>query len=311
MSTSQRALSFKFASRLGPGLSREETITGVLFAAPAILGFVIFAFGPMVASLFISFTDWSLTKAPNWVGLDNYQRLFTDPKVLLSLGTTFKFGLLSVPLSLLTGLAIATLLNQKIKGQRFFLTLFYFPSILPIVAVMVTFLWIMQPEFGLLNYVLAQFGLPPQNWLSSADMVIPSLVIMSLWGAGGNAVIFLAALQGIPQELYEAAMIDGAGDLNKFRFVTIPLLSPVIFFLLVLGVIGALQTFTQAFLLKGGSDDSALFFNYYLWQNAFSNGRMGFASAMAWLLFGVTMILTALVFRSSALWVFYENRGKK
>ena len=305
------ATRFPLRLNLGPKIRRAETLTGILFALPAILGFLIFAIGPMIASLIISFTDWSLTKSPNWVQLQNYQRLFSDPKVLQSLGNTLKFGLLSVPLGMAASLGIAVLLNQKLKGQRFFLTLFYFPSILPLAAVLVTFLWVMQPEFGLLNYVLSQLGLPPQDWLGNKDMVIPSLVIMSLWGAGGGSVIFLAALQGIPQDYYEAAMIDGAGELQKFRHITLPLLSPVIFFQLVLGMIAALQAFTQAFLLRGGAGGSALFFNYYLYQNAFQNGRMGFASAMAWMLFGLTLILTLLVFRSSALWVFYENQSRR
>jgi len=288
---------------------RSEATMGILFALPAILGFLIFALGPMIAAMAISFTDWSLIRSPEWVGLDNYERLFTDPNIRTSLVATFKFGFLSVPVSLIAALMIAVLLNQKIKGQRFFLTLFYFPSILPMAAVLVTFLWVMQPDFGLLNYLLVQVGLPPQEWLGSADMVIPSLVLMSVWGAGGGAVIFLAALQGIPDSFYEAAEIDGAGSLAKFRHVTLPLVSPIIFFQLVLGVVGALQVFTQAYLLDGGAGDAALFFNFYLYQNAFEHGRMGFASAMAWLLFGITLILTLLVFRSSALWVFYEDQG--
>ena len=297
-------------SRLRSKIYRQEALVGFLFALPAILGFIIFALAPMVASLVISFTNWSLLKAPEWVGLQNYVNMSLDDKILLSLKNTFLYGIIAVPLSIITSFSIALLLNQKIRGQRFFLTLFYFPSILPIAAVMVTFIWVLQNDYGLLNYLLRQANLPTQNWLGNQNTVIPSLVLMSIWGAGGGAVIFLAALQGIPKSLYEAAMVDGAGQVASFRYITLPMISPVIFFQLVMGVIGALQTFTQAYLLKGGGG-AALFFNYYLYLNAFQNGKMGYASAMAWLLFAITMVLTVLVFRSSALWVFYEDQSRK
>jgi len=292
-------------------LAQRETIAGTLFALPAILGFLIFSLGPMIASVVISFTDWSLTKSPTWLGTDNYQRMFSDPKVMQSLMTTLKFGLMSVPLGLLISLSIALLLNQKIVGRRLFLTLFYFPSILPMAAVLITFLWVLQPDFGLLNYLLSRIGVQGQNWMGNKDTVLPSLVMLSAWGAGGGSVIFLAALQGIPSDYYEAAGLDGAGNWGRFRFITLPLISPVIFFQLVLGMIGALQVFTQAYMIRGGPNDAALFFNYYLYQNAFNSGRMGYASALAWLLFAITMILTVAAFRSSALWVFYEDQSRK
>ncbi|MBK8021951.1 MAG: sugar ABC transporter permease [Chloroflexi bacterium] len=292
----------------GWSLAKREAFYGILFAMPAILGFLIFSFGPMLASLGISFTNWSLLSAPGWVGTENYQRLATDPLIGQSLGNTTRYALLAVPIGLIASLLIAVLLNQKVKGQRLFLLMFYLPSILPAVSVIVVWLWLLEPNFGLVNTALHSLGLPTLRWFSDPSTVIPSFVLMSLWGAGGGAVIFLASLQGVSQDLYDAAMVDGAGRLRCFRHITLPMISPVIFFNLVTGTIGALQTFTQGYLIGGGRDNSALFYNLYLYQSAFRQGEMGYAAAMAWLLFILIMILTALVFRSSGLWVFYESR---
>lgn len=289
-------------------LARREARFGLLFAAPAILGFLLFSFGPMLASLGISLTNWSLLSAPEWVGLENYQRLGSDPLISLSLGNTASYALLAVPSGLIASLLIAILLNQKVKGQRLFLLAFYLPSILPAVSVIVVWLWLLEPNFGLVNSALHSIGLPTVKWFNDPSTVIPSFVIMSLWGAGGGAVIFLASLQGVPQELFDAAMVDGAGKWRCFRHITLPMISPVIFFNLVTGIIGALQTFTQGYLIGGGRNNAGLFYNLYLYQSAFSRGEMGYAAAMAWLLFIIIAILTLLVFRSSGLWVFYESR---
>lgn len=286
---------------------RQESFYGMLFAAPAILGFLLFAVGPMIASFVISFTDWSLLSDPNWVGFNNYRKIFDDELIKVSLTNTGKYALMAVPTGLAASLFIALLLNHIRTGQRFFLMILYLPSIMPIVPVMMVWLWLLEPNFGLINMALDRVGIGPMGWFSDPDQVLPSLVLMSLWGAGGSAVIFLSSLRGIPQTLYDAAMIDGAGGWACFRRITIPMLSPVIFFNLVMGLIGALQTFTQSYLIGGGRYNSGLLYNLYLYQKAFSYGQMGYAAAMAWILFVIIMLLTALVFRSSGFWVFYEG----
>ncbi len=288
-------------------MRRREAFYGILFAAPAILGFILFAFGPMLASFFISFTNWSLLSKAHWVGLENYRKLLTDDLIALSLKNTIEYSLMAIPSGLGASLFIALLLNHVRYGQRLFLSILYLPSIMPIVPVMMVWLWLLEPNFGLVNMALDKVGIAPLGWFSDPDMVLPSLVFMSLWGAGGGAVIFLASLRGIPQTLYDAAMVDGAGAWACFRSITLPMLSPVIFFNLVMGLIGALQTFAQSYLIGGGRYNSGLLYNLYLYQKAFSYGEMGYAAAMAWVLFVITMALTALVFRSSSLWVFYEG----
>lgn len=288
-------------------MRRREALFGMIFAAPAVLGFFLFALGPMVASFFISFTDWSLLSEAHWVGLANYRELFRDELIKTSLQNTAEYALMAVPAGLSASLFVALLLNHVRYGQRLFLSILYLPSIMPIVPVMMVWLWLLDPNFGLVNMALDQVGIAPLGWFSDPDMVLPSLVFMSLWGAGGGAVIFLASLRGIPQTLYDAAMVDGAGARACFRHITLPMLSPVIFFNLVMGLIGALQTFTQSYLIGGGRYNSGLLYNLYLYQKAFSYGEMGYAAAMAWVLFVITMVLTALVFRSSSLWVFYEG----
>ncbi len=292
-------------------LARREAIFGILFAAPAILGLLIFSVGPMLASLGISFTNWSPLSTPEWTGIDNYREMLADPLVAQSLGNTAKYALMAIPMGLIAALAIALLLNQKVKAQRFFLLAFYLPSILPAVAVTVVWLWMLDPNFGLVNLGLHSLGLPTLGWLSDPDLVMPSFVIMSLWGAGGGAVIFLASLQGVPRELYDAAMVDGAGAWRCFRHITLPMISPVIFFNLITGTIGALQTFTQGYLIGGGRDNAGLFYNLYLYNNAFKQGNMGYAAALAWLLFVIILLLTLLIFRSSGFWVFYESRNSE
>lgn len=295
----------------GSTLAHQEAIYGVLFAMPAILGLLLFSVGPIVASLGISFTNWSLLGAPEWVGIENYGKLLSDPMVGLSLGNTAKYALMAIPVGLIASLSVAVLLNQKVRGQRFFLLAFYLPSILPAVAVTVVWLWLLDPNFGLVNLGLHSLGLPTLGWLSDPNLVMPSFVLMSLWGAGGGAIIFLASLQGVPRDLYDAAMVDGANNWRLFRHITLPMISPVIFFSLITGTIGALQTFTQGYLIGGGRDNAGLFYNLYLYNNAFQQGNMGYASALAWLLFVIILLLTLLIFRSSGIWVFYESRSRE
>ncbi|MDN4477861.1 sugar ABC transporter permease [Demequina sp. SYSU T00039] len=279
-------------------------------ATPAILGLVVFFVLPLGAAVVISFTDWGLLSSPEFIGLDNYRAIFSDPLVGKSLGVTFYFALLSVPTGIIGALLMALLLNQKTRFNRLFVVLFYLPSILPVVAVIVVWLWLLDPSYGLVNQGLEKVGLPTLDWFSDPNLVIPSFVLMNLWGVGGSALIFLAARRGISPTLYEAASLDGAGPWQQFKAVTLPMLSPVILFTLVIGIIAAMQTFAQGFLIGSGSGQSALFFNLYLYQRAFQGGQMGYASALAMLLFFITLILTAITFRSSSLWVFYESRQK-
>jgi multiple sugar transport system permease protein len=288
--------------------AQREALWGILCVSPAILGFLIWTAGPMLASLYIAFTDWKVGLTPNWVGLQNFQTLFADDLFYKSSGVTIYFSLLSVPLSIVFAFALALLLNQHIQGVSIFRTIFYLPSLVPIFASSMLWLWLFNPDFGLLNAVLKAVGLPGLQWIYDENQVIPSLVIMSLWGVGPMMIIFLAGLQGVPRYLYEAVEVDGGNAWHKLRHITIPMVTPTILFNLVLSIIGALQTFTQGYVLTaGGPNNASLFYILYLYRQAFQNGLMGLASAMAWLLFIVIAVLTVIVFRSSSGWVHYEG----
>jgi len=292
--------------------STQEEWAGWLFASPWIIGFAIFTLGPMLFSLAMSLTNYDLFTW-KWVGLLNYERMFTiDDLVLRSLGVTLRYALLSVPLHLLCGFCLALMLNQKIRGLSIWRTVFYLPSVLSGVSVIVLWVLVLNPEFGLLNSILANFGIKGPNWLGDPNIALYSLVMMSLWGVGSSMLIYLAGLQGISSELYDAAKVDGANDLQQLFNVTIPMMSPVIFFNLVLGIIGSLQTFDTAFIATGGGPAySTYFYMLHLFSKAFLELKMGYASAMAWLLFIVIMLLTLVVFRFGAAWVFYEETFKK
>jgi multiple sugar transport system permease protein len=293
-------------------LSTQDELTGWLFALPWILGFILFTAGPMLWSALMSFTNYDMFKW-QWTGLANFRRMFlVDDLVLRSLGVTTTYALMSVPLHLTFGFSLALLLNQKIKGLSIWRTIFYLPSVISGVAVIIMWILILSPEFGLINSILAYVGIKGPNWLGSPQTALPSLVMMSLWGVGGSMLIYLGGLQGIPTELYDAAKVDGCNDAQSFWNVTIPMMSPVIFFNLVMGIIGALQTFDTAFIAtKGGPAFSTYFYMLHLFTNAFEMLRMGYASALAWILFIYIMILTMLVFRFGSTWVFYEEAFKK
>jgi multiple sugar transport system permease protein len=299
------------ARTLTRGLSatKKEALDGYLFILPWILGFFIFTIGPMIASFYFSFTDYPLLENAKWAGLANYRKLFThDPLFLKSLGVTFEYAIASVPLGMVLSLLVALLLNQKVPGIRYYRTAFYLPSLLGGVALTLIWMWVFSPSYGLLNALLKIFGLKGPMWFQSERWALPGLIIMSLWGIGGNMIIFLAGLQNIPTHLYEAAEIDGAGSWMRFRHVTLPMLSPTIFFSLVMGIIGSLQTFAQAFIATaGGPNNATLFYNLYLYMNAFQFYQMGYASALAWILFVIILALTMLVLRSSPMWVYYEG----
>lgn len=281
---------------------------GYLFLSPWILGFLIFLIGPMLASLYLSFTQYKVIKAPAWVGLANYERMFSDELFYHALKVTLTYTGISVPLGIMAALGVAMLLNQKIVVSGLFRTIFYLPSIISGVAVAIVFAWIFNFRFGILNYLLSLLGIAGPNWLGSPRWALWAFVLMSLWGIGGNVVIFLAALQGVPQTLYEAAEIDGAGSWHRFRYITLPMISPAILFVFVIGIIGTFQTFTQSYILTGGGPANAtLFYLLYLYKNAFNWFEMGYASALAWVLFLVIMSCTLVLLRSSTLWVHYEG----
>ncbi len=291
-------------------LRKREALAGYMFIAPAVVGFVVFVAGPIVASLVFSLTEFRLIVPPRWTGLANYGTLVRDPLFWQSLNVTIRYALAALPLGLVCSLALAVLMNQKVRGIAFWRTVYYLPAVISGVAVAVLWTWILNPEFGLLNVLLRYVGVKGPHWLGNTRTALPSLVLIGLWGVGGNMVIYLAGLQGIPTELYEAAEIDGAGSTSRFTHITLPMLSPIIFFNLVMGLIGVFQFFTEPFVMtRGGPENSTLTYMLYLYRNAFSYFRMGYASALAWVFFVMVFLLTLAVFRSSPLWVYYEARG--
>jgi multiple sugar transport system permease protein len=292
-------------------LSRREALSAYTYIGPWIVGFILITLGPMVASLYFSFTDYNIVSPATWVGLGNYRHLFSDPLFWKSLGVTLKFGALSLPLQIIFGFTLAILLNQNIPGVNIFRTIFYIPATISGVAIALVWGLILNPERGLLNPVLSLFGINGPAWLQNPDTALYGLVIISLWGVGGGVIIYLAGLQGVPTELYEAAKVDGANIWQQFMNVTLPMVTPVLFYNLVLGLINTFQYFTEVFILtRGGPARATLVYNLYLYQNAFSYNHMGYASALAWVLFVITLVLTVLVFRSSATWVYYEGQLK-
>lgn len=285
---------------------------GYVFILPWLVGFLLFTAGPMLASLYLSFCKYDLHTL-TWVGARNYEVLLRqDPLFWKSLTNTALYVLFSVPLGLTGSLAIALLLNQKVKGLAFFRTAFYLPSLVPAVASALVWQWIFHPDAGLLNYGLSMLGIKGPQWLQDPKTALPSLILMSLWGIGGSRmVIFLAGLQGISDELYEAASLDGAKGWAAFRHVTLPMLSPTLFFNLVLGIIGSFQVFTSAYVMtSGGPNNATLMYVLYLYNNAFRYFKLGKASAMAWVLFVILLIFTLVQFRSASKWVYYEGGEK-
>ncbi|MDR0138643.1 sugar ABC transporter permease [Metabacillus idriensis] len=289
--------------------SHRQFLLGFAFASPFIIGFLFLTVIPFLQSLYYSFTDYDVFSAPEWIGLENYQKIFHDENFYKALSNTFYMAFINVPISLFLSLLIALLLNIKVKGIAFYRTLYYIPTVVPGIAMSILWLWILNPDIGILNTMLRALNLPDPAWLIDPDFTKPSLIIMGLFGTGGGALIYLAALQGIPKEFYEAASMDGAGWLQKFRYIVLPALSPITLFLLIMGLIGAFQIFTEAFILSGatlgGPDQSMLFYAVYLYNEAFVNLNMGYASALAWILFIIVMIITIVIFKTSLRWVYY------
>jgi multiple sugar transport system permease protein len=294
-------------------LQRSELLPGLLFISPWIIGFAWFQLYPILASIRYSFTNYNMMQPPLWVGLDNYTRLFTEDELFRkALTNTAIYTLFSVPLSLTIAFVFALLLNLKIPGRTVFRAVFYFPAIIPTVATAILWSMLLNTKGGLINVGLQAVGLPAIAWLSSPTWTMPSLILLSLWGIGPIVVIFLAGLQDVPRELYEAARLDGAGPFRLVRDVTIPMLSPVILFNLIIGIIAALQVFAQPFVIfgsggnPGGPLNSVLMYSVQLYTVAFQQFRMGYAAAMAWILFTIIFSLSLLALRFSNRFVHYE-----
>ena len=286
----------------------QEYRDGYLFIAPWLVGFVIFTAGPMVASIVLTFFEWELIVPPRYVGFDNFVKLTQDRYVTIALYNTAYYTFLAVPLHLLTALIAALALNLKIHFVNYYRTVYYLPSVTPAVASALLWTYVYNPQYGLANAVLEFFGIPGQGWIFDPDMAKPSFILMSVWSLGSAMVVFLAGLQGVPQHMYEAAEIDGAGLLGRFRYVTLPMLTPIIFFNLVMGIIGSFQVFTAAYIItNGGPADATLFYVLYLFRNAFQFFKMGYASALAWLLFVIIMAFTLLQLKLANRWVYYEG----
>lgn len=310
-------------------MTMRRTATGLLFVSPWLLGFLLLVVYPFAASLYWSFCSYDLLAPPRFVGLDNYRRLASEllagEKFGKAVWNTVYFALVSVPLSVALGIGLAVILSWDVRGRSLFRAIFFVPSVIPIVATSILWMWLLDPQRGLVNYGLSLFGIPPQNWFKGVGEAawIPgwftetggfgskdALALMSLWGVGNFMLIYIAALSDIPRPLYEAAELDGAGRWRRLLHITLPQLSPVIFFNVVMGLIQSVQAFTQVYIVsegRGEPAESALVLSLHLFLAAFQNLEMGYASAMAWLLFVILLAATAALFRSARYWVHYRT----
>jgi multiple sugar transport system permease protein len=288
---------------------RVESRNGIIFALPWFIGFLLFLAWPLLASLYYSFTDFSVLKAPVWIGFSNYLELFQDDVFWKAVANTFVYAVIALPAGVVFSVGLALLLNAKVKGLALYRTIFFIPSIVPPVSLAVLWLFLFRGEDGLVNVALSSLGIPGPNWLASASWTKPALVLMSLWGVGNAVVIYLAGLQNVPQALYEASDLDGASGWQKTWNVTLPMISPVIQFNMVMGLIGTFQVFTVPYVMLpgGGIDRSALFYAMYLFDNAFVYQRMGYASAMGWIMFLIIFVLTMAFIKISDKKVHYGS----
>jgi multiple sugar transport system permease protein len=295
------------------GIMKMEKRWGVIMALPVMIGFIVFMAGPIIASFVFSLADWQIGGDFHFVGFDNYIKAFTkDALFKKSLLVTAYYTIGRVPLTIIIGFGVAVLLNQKVRGLSIFRTIYYLPVIVPSIANAMLWLWMFNPQFGLLNTVLRAIGLPGLQWIYDSGTAIPSLIIMSTWGMGNAVVIFLAGLQAVPIQLYEAVDVDGGNAFHKLVHVTIPSMTPTIFFNLVMSMIAALQIFNEAYVMtNGGPNNATLFYVYYIFRTAFQNSSMGYASALSWVLFVIIIILTLVLFKSSNRWVYYEGGDKR
>ncbi|MGQ9629852.1 MAG: carbohydrate ABC transporter permease [bacterium] len=290
------------------GLKKHEILAFYCFIGPWLIGLLLFTGGPIIASLYFSLTNYTIVSSPKFIGFKNYNDLlFKDPLFWTSLYNTIYYVVFFIPLGILTAFGLAMLLNQRVRGRAAYRTVYYLPSIVPAVANAVLWIWLLNPQWGLINTGLKMIGIQGPAWLASEQWAKPGLVLMGVWGVGSWIIIYLAGLQGIPEQLYEAAEVDGATKVQQFFHITVPLMTPTIFFTLITGVIGSFQIFTQAYIMTGGGPvNSTLFYALYLFRNAFNYLKMGYASSMAWILFVIVLILTVIQFRLARKWVFYE-----
>ncbi len=291
------------------GLRMRETLAAYGYISPWIIGFIVFTGGPIIASMVLSFFSWKMISPPKFIGLANYISMFTtDVLFKTSIWVTIKFVLIAVPLSQILALGLAILLNQNIRLSSFWRTAFYVPAVISGVAGSVIWRWMYHNELGMINSLLSVIGIVGPHWLYDPKVALNALVIKSLWNVGVPMVIYLAGLQGMPKYLYEAAEIDGAGEIAKFRNITMPLLTPVIFFNVVIAIIGGIQTFAEPYVMtSGGPQNTTLFLGLHLYQSAFSYMKMGYASAMAWIMFIFILVLTLIQFKLANRWVYYEG----
>ncbi len=288
---------------------KVESINGYLFALPYILGFLALTAYPVLYSFYLSFTNYSVLKSPQWVGIENYRELLTDDVFHTAIKNTFIYMLTAVPLGTVMAILLALLLNTKVRGMAFYRTLFFIPSLVPLIATAMLWMWVFNGEYGLLNDGLRRIGVTAPNWMGDPAWAKWTLVIMAVWGTGNAMVIYLAGLQDIPQNLYEAADLDGASPWKKTKAVTLPMLSPVIMFNGIMGMIAGLQQFALPYVMfpGGAPARSTLFVSMYLFDNAFNNQRMGFASAIGWVMFIITLILTLTALKVSDKFVVYDR----
>ena len=291
--------------------ARKEQRAAYLFLSPWLVGLIGFFMVPIIASILLSFSEWDIITSPEWLGFENYRELFDDRTFWVSIRVTLKYMVLSVPLYIIAGLLLSLVLNLKIRGINLFRTILFLPSVLSGVAVAVLWVALLNPDVGAVNEVLRAIGISdPPRWLDSPTWAVPSVVLVGLWGIGGGAIIYLAGLQNVSAQLYEAALLDGAGPLQRFRYVTLPMLTPTLLFVLLTGLIDAFQVFDIAYVLSRGGQqglgDSLNFYLVNLYEEAFQNGRYGYASAMAWILVLGAAAVILVIFRTSGRWVYYE-----
>jgi len=300
-------------------MKRKEALWFYLLISPWIVGFLTLTLGSMIYSFAISLTNWDLFTTPQFLGLDNYVRLFTKDKIFWkTVFNTLYYAFISVPLGMIFSLFIVYFLNRPIRGSAIYRTLYYIPATVPGVASALLFKWLLAPDAGMINRFLSIFGVDGPAWLLEPEWVKPALILMSLWVVGANITLLMAGIRSIPKEFYEAAELDGASPITTYYKITLPLLSPVIFFNVISGMIGSLQIFTQIYIMTGtgganmgGPNNASMMIVPYLFNNGFRFYKMGYASAIAWILFLLVMILTLLVFRSSSAWVYYETEVRK
>ena len=295
--------------RRGKPFWKKEGFQAYMFMIPTLIGFPVLCAYPMLYSLYSAFCDWDGINSPVWQGLKNFKYLlFVDPVFLKSIKVTFLFALINVPVTLILGLALAVLLNKKLPGIKLFRVIYYLPTIVPGVAAIILWQFIFKSDVGLLNGVLGQLGIAPVGWLTSENVVLFSLSIIKWWGVGGMMIIFLSGLQSVPADIYEAASLDGAGGWAQFRYVTFPMITPVIFLQLITGLIGCMQSFAEAQIMTGGGPNfSSHFINFDIYVNAFTNQKYGRACAESWILFLIILVFTTLIFKKSESFVYYEN----